>query len=43
MADAQDLSKGLTQLSLDVDFHKIIVGIDYGTTYTGTSCEEICN
>jgi hypothetical protein len=36
MTDAEDLSKGLTQLSLGVDSHKIIVGIDYGTTYTGT-------
>ncbi|EED23507.1 Hsp70 family protein [Talaromyces stipitatus ATCC 10500] len=37
MAGAEDLSKGLTQLSLGVDSHKIIVGVDYGTTYTGLS------
>lgn len=36
MAEAEDLSKALTQMSLDINSHKIIVGIDYGTTYTGT-------
>ncbi|KAI7976787.1 hypothetical protein EIK77_010018 [Talaromyces pinophilus] len=39
MAEAEDLSKALTQMSLDVNSHKIIVGIDYGTTYTGTLSE----